>query len=178
MRAYFADILEPKNFKPKTQLCNFWCQNFVQKVGCVKRWWNLLQVPFLWRKKFRLKLKIDFCWNKFSIFVINKFSSLGSFGIPAIFCYKYYDKKTHCNGYFRSLLTTLETFLGTIRLLEKNRLNIAPCQDKIFKENAFDMINIRHAQHLARGPNVARRCFTFGPPTLYEIEYHKFSCVL
>jgi len=54
------------------------------------------------------------------------------------------------NGYFRSLLTTLETFLGTIRLLEKNRLNIAPCQDKIFKENAFGMIYIRHAQHLAR----------------------------
>jgi hypothetical protein len=31
MCAFFADILVPKNFKPKTQLCNFWRQNFVQK---------------------------------------------------------------------------------------------------------------------------------------------------
>jgi len=36
----------------------------------------------------------------------------------------------------------------------------------------------RHAQHTARGPNVARRGFTFGPLTLDEIEYHKFNCVL
>jgi len=31
MRAFLYEILAPKNFKPKTQLCNFWCQNFVQK---------------------------------------------------------------------------------------------------------------------------------------------------
>ncbi len=27
--AFFANILVAKNFKPKTQLCNFWRQNFV-----------------------------------------------------------------------------------------------------------------------------------------------------
>jgi hypothetical protein len=27
-----AIFLVPKNFKPKTELCNFWCQNFVQKM--------------------------------------------------------------------------------------------------------------------------------------------------
>jgi len=32
MRVFFADILSPKNFKPKTQLCNFWRQNFVGKT--------------------------------------------------------------------------------------------------------------------------------------------------
>jgi len=29
---FFANILAPKNFKPKTQLCNFWRQNFGQKT--------------------------------------------------------------------------------------------------------------------------------------------------
>jgi len=29
---FFANILVPKNFKPKTQLCNFWQQKFVQKM--------------------------------------------------------------------------------------------------------------------------------------------------
>jgi len=29
---FFADILVPKNFKPKAQHCNFWCQNFAQKM--------------------------------------------------------------------------------------------------------------------------------------------------
>jgi len=28
----FVNILAPKNFKPKTQLCNFWHQNFLQKT--------------------------------------------------------------------------------------------------------------------------------------------------
>ncbi len=37
---FFADILAPKNFKPKTQLCNFWHQNFVQKNVPIKCWWN------------------------------------------------------------------------------------------------------------------------------------------
>jgi len=30
---FFADILAPKNFKPKTQLCNFWCQNIGAKCA-------------------------------------------------------------------------------------------------------------------------------------------------
>jgi len=31
--AHFSyKILMPKNFKPKTQLCNFWRQNFVRKT--------------------------------------------------------------------------------------------------------------------------------------------------
>jgi len=29
---FFANVLGPKNFKPKTQLCNFWHQNFAQKI--------------------------------------------------------------------------------------------------------------------------------------------------
>jgi len=29
---FFDDILVPKNFKPKTQLYNFWQQNFVRKT--------------------------------------------------------------------------------------------------------------------------------------------------
>jgi len=33
LRAHFLyEILVPKNFKPKTQLCNYWRQNFVQKM--------------------------------------------------------------------------------------------------------------------------------------------------
>jgi len=31
MRTFFADILVPKYFKPKTQLCNFWRQNICTK---------------------------------------------------------------------------------------------------------------------------------------------------
>ncbi len=38
--SFFPDILAPKNFKPKTHLCNFWHQNFVQKNALVKCWWN------------------------------------------------------------------------------------------------------------------------------------------
>jgi hypothetical protein len=34
MCAFFADILTPKYFQPKTQLCNFLGQNFVPKI-CV-----------------------------------------------------------------------------------------------------------------------------------------------
>jgi len=30
--SFFTAVLAPKNFKPKTQLCNFWRQNFVQKI--------------------------------------------------------------------------------------------------------------------------------------------------
>jgi len=44
---FFADILAPKNFKPKTQLCDFWRQNFVQKNVCVKYWWKWLQKCFV-----------------------------------------------------------------------------------------------------------------------------------
>jgi hypothetical protein len=33
LRLFFADILAAKKFKPKTQLCNFWRQNFIQKMG-------------------------------------------------------------------------------------------------------------------------------------------------
>jgi hypothetical protein len=32
MCTFCKDILVTKNFKPKTQLCNFWRQNFVQKM--------------------------------------------------------------------------------------------------------------------------------------------------
>ncbi len=44
----------------------------------------------------------------------------------------------------------------------------------------FDKLRLytRHAQHTARGPNVARRGLTFGLPTLDEIEYHQFNRVL
>jgi len=31
MSSFCADILAPKNFKPKTQLCNFWRQNSSEK---------------------------------------------------------------------------------------------------------------------------------------------------
>jgi len=31
VRAFFANILVPKNLKTKTQLCNFWRKHFVQK---------------------------------------------------------------------------------------------------------------------------------------------------
>jgi len=34
---FFADILAPKNLKPKAKVCNFWRQNFVQKNAHVKR---------------------------------------------------------------------------------------------------------------------------------------------
>jgi len=33
MHAFFANIFLPKNFKPKTQLCNFWCQNIGAKCA-------------------------------------------------------------------------------------------------------------------------------------------------
>jgi hypothetical protein len=39
-RAFLANILVPKNFKPKTQLCNFWCQNIGAKCAC-KIWMKL-----------------------------------------------------------------------------------------------------------------------------------------
>jgi hypothetical protein len=34
MPAFCADILVPKNFNPKTQLCNFWRQNMGAKCEC------------------------------------------------------------------------------------------------------------------------------------------------
>ncbi len=33
MRLFFDDILAPKNFKPKTQLCNVWLQNIGTKCA-------------------------------------------------------------------------------------------------------------------------------------------------
>jgi len=45
MCTIWADILAPKNFKPKTQICNFWRLNCIQKMR-VKRWWNLPKVWF------------------------------------------------------------------------------------------------------------------------------------
>jgi len=37
LRTFFPNILVPKKFKPKTQLCNFWCQNLDKKRARVKR---------------------------------------------------------------------------------------------------------------------------------------------
>jgi len=34
MQAFCAVIFEPKNFKPKTQICNFWLQNIGAKCTC------------------------------------------------------------------------------------------------------------------------------------------------
>jgi len=36
LRARFSRYFGAKNFKPKTQLCNFWRKNFVQKNARLK----------------------------------------------------------------------------------------------------------------------------------------------
>jgi len=70
MLPFFADILAPKNFKPKTQLCIFWCQNigkkFVRKMlmkltpGSIFMHWELVtQMPVGLGKKLKSIAKLS-----------------------------------------------------------------------------------------------------------------------
>jgi hypothetical protein len=42
--SFFAHILVPKNFKPKTQLCNFGRQNIGAKCGRKMRAQNVVEI--------------------------------------------------------------------------------------------------------------------------------------
>ena len=46
------------------------------------------------------------------------------------------------------------------------------------KPHHFDMIYTRHAQHTARGPNVARGSFLFGPPRIKFCAFSFFFSII
>jgi len=56
----FTDISAPKNFKPKTQPCNFWCQN-IGKKSMSKMLMKLTPVPTKSGKLDPCNLLINFC---------------------------------------------------------------------------------------------------------------------
>ncbi len=64
-RKVFADILVPKYFNPKTQLCNFWHQNLYKKCAS-KHWWN-------WLKDMWLFIELYLCRKNYSVTEENDF---------------------------------------------------------------------------------------------------------